>query len=61
MSLASFIVDRVAARAQSWDFATAGQRGAHLGRLLYRLDRRHRDVALKNLTAAFPDRDHQWR
>jgi len=60
MSLASFIVDRVAARAQRWDFATAGRRGARLGRLLYRLDRRHRGVALRNLTAAFPDRDRLW-
>ncbi len=61
MSLASFIVDRVAARAQRWDFATAGRRGASLGRLLYKLDRRHRDVALKNLAAAFPEHDGQWR
>jgi len=61
MSFASFIVDRAANRAQTWDFATAGSRGARLGRLLYRLDRRHREVALRNLAAAFPDRDAPWR
>ncbi len=61
MRIASINVDRLSARAQSWDIATAGRRGANLGRLLYRLDRRHREVALKNLTAAFPDRDAKWR
>jgi len=60
MSLASFIVDRVASRAQRWDFITAGRRGASLGRLLYRLDGRHREVALKNLSAAFPEHDERW-
>jgi len=61
VSLVSFIVDRVASSAQRGDFATAGRRGASLGRLLYRLDRRHRKVALKNLATAFPGRDQQWR
>lgn len=60
MSIASFIVDRVSRRAQRWSFATAGQRGAGLGRLLYRLDRRHRQVALRNLAIAFPDREPSW-
>lgn len=61
MSLASFIVDRIGARAQRWDFATAGRRGARLGRILYHVDARHRAVADKNLKVAFPRQDRDWR
>lgn len=41
------------ARARAW--------GAALGRLAYRLDKRHRRVALENLAAAFPGRSEAER
>ncbi|NKB90138.1 MAG: lipid A biosynthesis acyltransferase [Acidobacteria bacterium] len=61
MSIASFVVSRVQGQVERWDFAKAGRRGASLGRLFYRLDRRHREVALSNLAVAFPERDEGWR
>ena len=61
MSLASFLVDRIQRRVERWDFAKAGRRGSALGRGLYKLDRRHREVARRNLEIAFPDRDPEWR
>jgi KDO2-lipid IV(A) lauroyltransferase len=41
------------ARARAW--------GASIGRLAYRLDRRHRHVALENLAASFPERSLEER
>ncbi len=35
--------------------------GRALGRLAYRLDSRHRQVALKNLERAWPSKDEAWR
>lgn len=35
--------------------------GRALGRLVYRVDGRHRAVALGNLTAAWPDKPEEWR
>ncbi len=35
--------------------------GKWLGRLAYRLDARHRDIALRNLERAWPSRDAAWR
>ena len=61
MSLASFLVNQVQGRVERWEFGKAGRRGAALGRAFYRIDRRHRNVARKNLETAFPDRDERWR
>lgn len=60
MSVASTAVRGLAAWVQRGSFAHAGRQGARLGRLLYRLDRRHRRVAMANLAVAFPDREVSW-
>ncbi len=60
MSLASRALGLVGSRAQRWSFAHASRRGRTLGRWGYRLDSRHRRVALGNLAACFPDRDDTW-
>jgi Kdo2-lipid IVA lauroyltransferase/acyltransferase len=39
----------------------AGAIGAGLGRIFIVLDRRHRDVAMRNLTRIYPDRPRRWR
>ena len=38
----------------------AGALGAGIGRLTYLLDRRHREIALRNLKRIYPDRDDSW-
>lgn len=38
----------------------AGATGAGIGRLFYRLDRRHRAIAIKNLQRIYPQKDAQW-
>jgi KDO2-lipid IV(A) lauroyltransferase len=35
--------------------------GSFLGRLAFRVDRRHREVAMENLTAAYSDESEEWR
>ena len=60
MSLVSRLLGAAAARVPRWDLNTAAARGKKLGRLAYRLDRRHRDTALSNLRRAYPDRDQAW-
>ena len=61
MSLASFAIDRLGARIRRWDYEHAVHRGRQIGRLGYRLDGRHRRVALANLAQAFPDSTPAWR
>lgn len=61
MSVAGSLVGAVAGSASRWDFDVASRRGARLGRWAYRLDRRHREVALRNLQVAFPDASTAWR
>lgn len=61
MSIAAFLAERFAARVQGWTREQARRRGEALGRLALRLDRRHRNVALRNLERAFPERDAAWR
>ncbi len=39
----------------------AGALGAGLGRAAWALDRRHRDIAMKNLDRVYPDRDKGWK
>jgi len=39
----------------------AGAIGAGLGRLGFYLDKRHRRVAVRNLSRVYPDRDRRWR
>ena len=60
MTLVGRLAETLAARVPKWDLATATARGKGLGRLAYRLDRRHRDTALSNLRRAYPDRDQTW-
>ncbi len=60
MTILSRLVEAVGGRVTGWDLPTAAARGMSLGRLAYRLDRRHRQVALSNLRRAFPDRDDAW-
>lgn len=60
MTLVARLAETVAARAPHWDLATATARGKRLGRLAYRLDRRHRETALRNLRQAYPDRHQAW-
>jgi Kdo2-lipid IVA lauroyltransferase/acyltransferase len=38
-----------------------GAIGAGIGRLFILLDRRHREIALRNLTRIYPDRSRRWR
>jgi len=38
-----------------------GAVGAGFGRLLYLLDSRHRNIALRNLNRIYPEKDHAWR
>jgi len=38
-----------------------GGLGAGLGRIGYLLDRRHRDIALRNLQRIFPEKERSWR
>ncbi len=61
MSVLAWLAGRACARAHGWSFEQASRRGRALGRLLYRLDSRHRSVALANLACAFPERPHSWR
>lgn len=60
VTLVARLAETVAARVPQWDLATAAARGKGLGRLAYRLDRRHRARALSNLRRAYPDRDRAW-
>lgn len=60
MSIASRAVGAVAKRVARWPFDKASRRGRALGRLLYRVDARHRGVAERNLKFAFPERHDTW-
>ena len=39
----------------------AGAIGAGIGRTAYLLDKRHREIALRNLRRIYPERDNGWR
>jgi KDO2-lipid IV(A) lauroyltransferase len=56
----SAAVELLARRVPQWPHARAARRGAALGRWLWRLDRRHRQVAEANLALAFPDLPSRW-
>ncbi len=60
MTLIARLAESFAEHVTRWDLATAAARGKRLGRLAYRVDRRHRRVALSNLRRAFPERDDAW-
>lgn len=60
MSLASVLTRGLARQVSRWPFHKASERGRRLGRLIYRLDARHRQVALRNLQHAFPDCAPEW-
>jgi len=60
-TLSAFAV-KVLFRLISWlPVRVAGGIGAGLGRIGYYLDRRHRDVARRNLARIYPQRGRRWR
>lgn len=61
MSLPARLLRLLSRRARRWEPSTAAGRGRALGRVAWRLDRRHRRVATRNLARAFPDRPAAWR
>ena len=60
MSFLSTGIELLAGRVARWPHARAASRGAALGRLLHRLDRRHRAVAEANVAFAFPEQPEHW-
>ncbi|MDQ7010524.1 MAG: lysophospholipid acyltransferase family protein [Mariprofundaceae bacterium] len=62
MDTLSALAVKVLFRLISWlPVRIAGGIGAGLGRLGYHLDKRHRNVAHRNLARIYPHRDRKWR
>jgi KDO2-lipid IV(A) lauroyltransferase len=61
-----YVIQAVGIRLLFWGFRClpvrlAGAIGAGLGRLGYHLDKRHRDIARRNLARIYPEKNQRWR